>query len=225
MGKQEGPRSGKLRMSSSQDPEDSRALCTGTVPADRSLDTGVAGSQPDACDRAECAGAPGDRPARGTKSATDRLDARVVEPSTGPRPPALQARGPRLDAAMALARLAGAAAGPRRTGPGARGARRRDACGAGQRAVWGLGSLHPGRGVAWAGAARGLGGVALPVAQRPLHADSVRADPPGGRGLARRAARPSGGGPWLPLAPVPADAASGALWLDGAAARHRWRHR
>src|SRR5207247_5167346 len=40
-------RSGKLRMSSSQDPEDSRALCTGTVPADRSLDTGVAGSHPD----------------------------------------------------------------------------------------------------------------------------------------------------------------------------------
>src|SRR5439155_1674987 len=99
MGKQEGPRSGKLRMSSSQDPEDSRALCTGTVPADRSLDTGDAGSQPDAGDRAECAGAPVDRPARGTKSATDRLDARVVEPSTGPRPPALQARGPRLDPA------------------------------------------------------------------------------------------------------------------------------
>src|SRR5947209_12387710 len=134
-------------MSSSQDPEDSRALCTGTVPADRSLATGVAGSQPDACDRAECAGAPGDRPARGTKSATDRLDARVVEPSTGPRPPALQARGPRLDPAVALARLAGAAAGARRTGPGARGTRRRDASGAGQRAVWGLGSLHPGRGV------------------------------------------------------------------------------
>src|SRR5437588_11061473 len=116
MGKQEGTRSGKLRMSSSQDPQDSRALCTGTLTADRSLDTGVAGSQPDACDRAECAGAPGDRPARGTKSATDRLGARVVEPSTGPRPPALQARGPRLDPAVALARLAGAAAGPRRTG-------------------------------------------------------------------------------------------------------------
>src|SRR2546428_2322307 len=112
MGKQEDTRSGKLRTLNSQDPEDSRALCTGTVPADRSLDTGVAGSHPDACNRAECAGAPGDRAAGGTKSATDRLDARVVEPITGPRPPALQARGPRLDAALALARLAGAAAGP-----------------------------------------------------------------------------------------------------------------
>src|SRR2546422_5074713 len=177
MGKQEDTRSGKLRMLSSQDPEDARALCTGTVPADRSLDTGVAGSHPDACDRAECAGAPGDRPARGTKSATDRLDARVVEPITGPRPPALQARGARLDAALALARLAGAAAGPGGAGPGARGSRRRDASGAGQRTVWGLGGLHPGRGVAWAGAARGLGGLALPVAQGPLHADGVRADP------------------------------------------------
>src|SRR5438105_5743439 len=174
MGKQEGTRSGKLRRSSSPDPEDSRALCTGTVPADRSLDTGVAGSQPDACDRAECAGAPGDRPARGTKSATDRLDARVVEPVARPRPPALQARGPRLDPALALARLAGPAAGPGGAGTGACGARRRDASGAGQRAVWGLGSLHAGRGLAWAGAAGGLGGLALPVAQGPLHADSVR---------------------------------------------------
>src|SRR5712691_3207289 len=139
-------------MSTHSGPGGSRALLDGTVPADRSLDTGVAGSHPDACDRAECTGAPGDRPARGTQSATDRLDARVVEPITGPRPPALQARGQRLDPAVALARLAGAAAGPGRTGPGARGSRRRDASGAGQRAVWGLGSLHPGRGVAWAGA-------------------------------------------------------------------------
>src|SRR5438309_3522498 len=193
MGKQEDTRSGKLRMSSSQDPEDSRALCTGTVPADRSLDTGVAGSQPDACNRAECAGAPGDRPARGTKSATDRLDARVVEPITGPRPPALQARGPRLDAALALARLAGAAAGPGGAGPGACGSRRPDASGAGQRAVWSLGGLHPGRGVAWAGAASRLGGPALPVAQGTLHADGVRADPPGGRGLACRATGAPGG--------------------------------
>src|ERR1051326_254218 len=137
---------------SSRVPEVSRALCTRTVPADRSLDTGLAGSHPDACDRAEGAGAPGDRPARGTKSATDRLDARVVEPITGPRPPALQARGPRLDAALALARLAGAAAGPGRAGTGALGSRWRDACGAGQRAVWRLGGLHAGRGVAWAGA-------------------------------------------------------------------------
>src|SRR5438128_2786609 len=218
MGKQEGTRSGKLRMSSSQDPEVSRALCIGTVPADRSLDTGIAGSHPDACDRACSAGAPGDRPAGGTKSATDGLDARVVEPIAGPRPPALHARGPRLDPAVALARLAGAAAGPRRTGPGAPGSRRRDASGAGQRAVWGLGGLHPGRGVAWAGAASGLGGAALPVAQGPLYADSMRADPPGGRGLARRAAGASGGGPWRPLAPAPVDAAPGALGLDGATA-------
>src|SRR5712691_8269211 len=175
-------------MSSAQYLEDSRALCTGTVSADRSLDTGVAGSHPDACDRAECAGAPGDRPARGTKSAANRLDARVIEPVAGPRPPALQARGPRLDPALALARLAGAAAGPRRAGTGARGLRRRDASGAGQRAVWGLGGLHARRGVAWAGAARRLGSVALPVAQGALHADGVRTDPTGRGGLARRAA-------------------------------------
>src|SRR5207244_5371074 len=104
------------------------------------------------------------------------------------------------------------------------GGRGTDPSGAGQRAVWTLGGLHAGRGVAWAGAASGLGGVALPVAQGPLHADGVRADPPGGRGLARRAARPSGGGPGLPLAPVPVDAAPGALGLDGAAARDPRRH-
>src|SRR5437016_6111614 len=178
---------------SSRAPAVSRALCTGTVPADRSLDTGVAGSHPTACDRAECAGALGDRPARGTKSAPDRLDARVVEPIPGPRPPALQARGPRLDAALALARLVGAAAGPGRAGTGARGSRRRHASGAGQRALWGLGGLHPGRGVAWAGAASRLGGPALPVAQGTLHANRVRADPAGGRGLARRAAGAPGG--------------------------------
>src|SRR5205823_11702153 len=34
-----------------------------------------------------------------------------------------------------------------------------------------------------------------------------------------------GGGPWLPLAPVPTDAASGVLGLDGAIARHRRGHR
>src|SRR5438093_2407259 len=152
-------------MSRSQDPEDSRALCTGTVSADRSLDTGTAGSHSDACDGAECAGAPGDRPACGTKSATDCPDARVVEPVAGPRPPALQARGPRLDPALALARLADAAAGSGRTGAGAAGSGWRDASGAGHRAVWRLGGLHAGRGVARAGAAGGLGGVALPVAQ------------------------------------------------------------
>src|SRR5438128_4322377 len=121
------------------------------------------------------------------------LDARVLEPLARPRPPALQARGARLDAALALARLAGATAGAGRAGPGARGARRRHASGAGQRAVWGLGGLHPGRGVAWEGAASRLGGPALPVAQGTLHADGVRADPPGGRGLACLAAGASGG--------------------------------
>src|SRR5437588_3293218 len=160
MGKQEGTRSGKLRMSSSQDPQDSRALCTGTLTADRSLDTGVAGSQPDACDRAECAGAPGDRPARGTKSATDRLGARVVEPVTGPRPPALQARGPRLDPALALARLADAAAGPGRTGAGARGSRGSDASGAGQRAVRTLEVFT--LGVVWHGRVLPVGWAVLP---------------------------------------------------------------
>src|SRR6266853_1535677 len=121
-------------MSSSQYPEDSRALCTGTVPVDRSLDTGVAGIHRAACDRAECAGTPGHRAARRTKSAANGLDARVIEPLASPRPPALQARGPRLDAALALARLAGAAAGPGGAGTGACGARRPDASGAGQRA-------------------------------------------------------------------------------------------
>src|SRR5205823_15048256 len=61
---------------------------------------------------------------------------------------ALQARGARLDATLALARLVGAAAGAGRAGTGARGARRRHASGAGQRALWGLGGVHPGRGVA-----------------------------------------------------------------------------
>src|SRR5438876_1786379 len=205
-------------MSNSQYPEDSRALCTGTVPVHRSLDTGVAGIHRAACDRAARVGASGHRAAHRTKSAAHRLDARVLEPIARPRPPALQARGARLDAALALARLAGAATGPGRAGPGARGARGTDPSGAGQCAVWGLGSLHPGRGVAWAGAASGLGGAALPVAQGPLHADGVRTDPPGGRGLARRAAGASGGGPWLPLARVPVDAAPGALGLDGATA-------
>src|SRR2546428_9503714 len=149
-------------MSNSQYPEDSRALCTGTVPVYRSLDTGLAGIHRAACDRAARVGAPGHRAAHRTKSAAHRLDARVVEPIARPRPPALQARGARLDAALALARLAGAAAGPRGTGPGAPGSRRRDASGAGQRAVWGLGSLHPGRGVAWAGAAGGLGVLPSP---------------------------------------------------------------
>src|SRR5437870_243280 len=185
MGKPEETSSGKVRMLRSQDPEDCHALCIGTVPADRSLDTGVAGINPAACDRAACAGAAGHRAARRTKSAANRLDARVLEPIAGPRPPALQARGARLDAAVALARLAGAAAGPGRTGAGARGARGTDPSGAGQRAVWTLGGLHAGRGVAWTSAAGGLGGVALPVAQGPVHADGVRADPPGGRGLAR----------------------------------------
>src|SRR5207244_6581810 len=128
-------------MSSSQDPEASRALCTGTVPADRSLDTGIAGSDAGSSRRAECAGAPGDRAARRTKSAANRLDARVVEPVAGPRPPALQARGPRLDPALALARLADAAAGRGRFGAGARGSRGTDPSGAGQRAVWTLGGL------------------------------------------------------------------------------------
>src|SRR3989442_1663504 len=118
-------------MSSSQYPEDSRALCTGTVPVDRSLDTGVAGIHRAACDRAECAGASGHRSARRTKSAANRLDARVIEPIASPRSPALQARGARLDAALALARLADAAAGPGRAGTGALGARRRHASRAG----------------------------------------------------------------------------------------------
>src|SRR6266851_6879152 len=199
----EGTRSGKLRMSNSQYPEDSRALCTGTVPADRSLDASVAGIDPDACDRAECAGASGHRSTGRTKSAANRLDARVLEPIASPRPPALQARGARLDAALALARLAGAAAGAGRAGTGAPGARRRHASGAGQCAVWRLGGLHPGRGLAWAGAASRLGGPALPVAQGTLHADGVRADPAGGRGLACRAAGAPGGRSWLPLPAVP----------------------
>src|SRR5207247_11275350 len=199
--------------------------CTGTVSADRSLDTGTAGSHSDACDGAECAGAPGDRPACGTKSATDCPDARVVEPVAGPRPPALQARGPRLDPALALARLVGAAAGPRRAGAGASRWRGPHASGVGQRAVWRLGGVHPRRGLAWTGGACRLGGAALSVAQGPLHTHGVRADPRGRRGLARRAAGASGGGSWLPLAPVPTHAASGALGLDGAAAGHRWAHR
>src|SRR5437870_3099251 len=98
-------------MSNSQYPEDSRALCTGTVPPHRSLDTGVAGIHRAACDRAECAGASGHRAAGRTKSAAHRLDARVLEPIARPRPPALQARGARLDATLALARLVGAAPG------------------------------------------------------------------------------------------------------------------
>src|SRR5207244_2728849 len=135
---------------------------TGTVPPHRSLDTGVAGIHRAACDRAECAGASGHRAAGRTKSAAHRLDARVLEPIARPRPPALQARGARLDATLALARLVGAAAGAGRAGTGARGARRRHASGAGQRALWGLGGVHPGRGVAWAGAASRLGGPASP---------------------------------------------------------------
>src|SRR6266851_10121718 len=118
-------------MLSSQYPEDSRALCSGTVPVDRSLDTGVAGIHRAACDRAECAGASGHRAARRTKSAANRLDARVIEPIASPRPPALQARGARLDPTLALARLAGAAAGPGRAGAGAPRSRRRDASRAG----------------------------------------------------------------------------------------------
>src|SRR6266853_1789017 len=180
-------------MSSAQYPEDSRALCIGTVPVHRSLDTGVAGIHRAACDRAARVGAPGHRAADRTKSAANRLDARVLEPIAGPRPPALQARGARLDAALALARLAGAAAGAGRAGTGGSGARRRHASGAGQRAVWRLGGLHAGRSLAWAGAASRLGGPALPVAQGTLHADGVRADPPGGRGLACRAAGAPGG--------------------------------
>src|SRR6266568_4833175 len=180
-------------MSSSEYPEDSRALCTGTVPVYRSLDTGLAGIHRAACDRAARVGASGHRAAGRTKSAAYRLDARVVEPIARPRPPALQARGARLDAALALARLAGAAAGAGRAGTGGPGAQRRHASRAGQCALWGLGGLHPGRSLAWAGAASRLGGPALPVAQGTLHADGVRADPPGGRGLACRAAGAPGG--------------------------------
>src|SRR5205823_7924678 len=137
-------------------PEVSRALLR-TVPPGSGLDAVPAGSDTDARDRPDGVGSSGNGAADWTEFAANRLDARVVEPITGPRPPALQARGPRLDPAVALARLADAAAGPGRAGPGARGARRRHACGAGPRAVLRLGDLHPGCGVAWAGAASRLG--------------------------------------------------------------------
>src|SRR2546427_12911766 len=182
-------------MSNSQYPEDSRALCTGTVPVYRSLDTGVTGIHRAAYDRAARVGAPGHRAAGRTKSAANRLDARVLELIARPRPPALQARGARLDAALALARLVGAAAGPGRAGTGARGARRRHASGAGQRALWGLGGVHPGRGVAWTGAPSRLGRPALPGAEGTLPANRARAAPAGGRGLGRRAGASPGGRP------------------------------
>jgi len=179
-------------MSNSQYPEDSRALCTRTVPVYRSLDTGLAGIHRAACDRAECAGASGHRAAGRTKSAANRLDARVIEPTARPRPPALQARArawtrPWLSPAWLVPRLVPAALAL--VPPSATASRiwRWTACGVE------AGGLHPGRGVAWAGAASRLGGPALPVAQGTLHADGVRADPPGGCGLACRAAGAPGG--------------------------------
>src|SRR5205823_9818402 len=135
-------------------PEVSRALLR-TVPPGSGLDAVPAGSDTDARDRPDGVGSSGNGAADWTEFAANRLDARVVEPITGPRPPALQARGPRLDPAVALARLASAAAGPGRTGAGARRSRGTDASGAGQCAAWELAGLHPGRGVAWAGTAGG----------------------------------------------------------------------
>src|SRR5205823_10678078 len=119
---------------------------------------------------------PGDCPAGRPMAATHRLDARVAEPPVGPRPPALQARGARLDPSLALACLAGSATDRGGAGAGAARSTRashrgRDPPGPGQRALRTLGSLHPRRDLAWPRAAGGLGGAALSLAQGAVQSD------------------------------------------------------
>src|SRR4051812_21037365 len=88
-------------------------------------------------------------PAHGAEPAPVRPDAGAAEPQTGPRAPTLQAGGALLGAPLAHARLADAALGARRPGPGGAGALGPGGGagprGAGQRALWRLGGVHPGR--------------------------------------------------------------------------------
>src|SRR5215204_1208967 len=198
------------------------AVFGGTVPAGPGVAPGHGGGPPR--DGAGGLGPPGDHAARRPKLAAECPDAGAAEPQPCPRAPALQARGPCLDAALALARGADAVPGPSGAGPG--GARPRgdadgrpDPPGAGQRALRAVGDLHRGRGLAWAGATGRLGGAALPVAQGPVHAAGVRPAAPGGRRLAGRAAGAPGGRPGVPQPPTLPDAPAGAVGLDGAPAR------
>lgn len=58
--------------------------------------------------RPECPGPPGRRPAHRPEPAAGRPDAGAAEPGARPRPPALQAGGPRLGTAVAHVRLVAA---------------------------------------------------------------------------------------------------------------------
>src|SRR5947209_17407974 len=157
------------------------------------------------------------------KPASVGPDAGAAEPQAGPRAPTLQARGAFLGAPMAHARLADAALGARRPGAGGAGAvgpgGRAGPRGAGQRALWSLGGVHPGRGLAWADAAAELGRAALSVAHRAGYPHRLPAAAPGRGGLAPGAPRSPAGRPRLPLAQAVHDAAPPGVGLDGAPAR------
>ncbi len=173
------------------------------------------------------AGAVAERGAAWAKLVDGESDASGREPFAGPRAPALQARGARLDPALAHARLAYPTAGP--GGAGARGAGGRRGAGdlgyprAGVRALRALGDLHGGPGLAGAGADGGLGGAPVSLAQAAVHAHGLRPAVPNRCRLAGRAAAPSGGRSRLPQPAALPDAAGAVLGLDHPAAHPRSR--
>src|SRR5262249_30134869 len=84
---------------------------------------------------------------------------------------------------------------------------------------WGLGGVHRGAALAWAGAAGELAGVAVPVAQGAVHPERVHAAGPGRGGLAgHRAVPASAGGSGVSQSAVVRDLAGWGLGVEGAAA-------
>src|ERR1700693_2830558 len=114
----------------------------------------------------------GSRPVDGTPGGPipgpGSSDAGTGEPPAPACAAAVPTRGAHLAECLALPRLADGAPGTGRLVPGS--TRGRASAGDGQCTLWAVGDLHRGPGLAPAGLDRGLAGIALSVAQRPVHA-------------------------------------------------------
>ena len=119
-------------------------------------------------------------------SASERAD--------GPRAPTVQACGACFDPSLAHVGAHDGAVGPGSTRPRGRSGA---APGDGHGAVWCVGDHHGRGGLARSDPAGGLGGVALPVAERAVHPDRAPAAPASRCVLAAGSAAPSGGGSWV----------------------------